>query len=37
MACIASIVAVFVGMDLDGKVKSYRKKHGHPSTYPKKG
>jgi 3-dehydrosphinganine reductase len=37
MACIASIVAVFVGIDLDGKVKSYRKKHGHPSTYPKKG
>jgi 3-dehydrosphinganine reductase len=37
MACIASIVAVFVGMDLNGKVKAYRKKHGHPSTYPKKG
>ncbi|TVY42704.1 3-ketodihydrosphingosine reductase [Lachnellula subtilissima] len=33
---LASIVALFVGMDMDGKVVSYRKKHGHPSTYIKK-
>ncbi|KAH8597044.1 3-ketodihydrosphingosine reductase-like protein tsc10 [Bisporella sp. PMI_857] len=25
-----------IGRDIDGKVKKYAKKHGHPSTYPKK-
>lgn len=33
---IASLAWFFVGMDLDGKVKSYGKKNGHPSTYGKK-
>ncbi|TVY85279.1 3-ketodihydrosphingosine reductase gsl-3 [Lachnellula suecica] len=33
---LASIVWMFVGRDMDGKVVAYRKKHGHPSTYPKK-
>jgi 3-dehydrosphinganine reductase len=36
MTWLASIVNIFVGMDLDSKVKAYGKKHGHPSTYPKK-
>lgn len=36
MTWIASIVWLFVGPDLDGKVKAYGKKHGHPSTYPRK-
>ena len=36
MTWITSIVWLFVGADLDGKVKAYRKKHGHPSTYVKK-
>ncbi|KAH8778329.1 3-ketodihydrosphingosine reductase-like protein tsc10 [Hyaloscypha sp. PMI_1271] len=35
MTWLASIVNIFVGMDLDSKVKAYGKKHGHPSTYPK--
>lgn len=26
----------FIGLDMDGKVKAYGKKHGHPSTYAKK-
>jgi len=33
---LASIVWMFVGRDMNGKVVSYRKKHGHPSTYAKK-
>lgn len=33
---VASIVWMFVGKDMDGKVLSYRKKHGHPRTYAKK-
>jgi 3-dehydrosphinganine reductase len=33
---VASLVWIFVGPDLDGKVKAYGKKHGHPSTYAKK-
>ncbi|TVY47431.1 3-ketodihydrosphingosine reductase [Lachnellula occidentalis] len=33
---LASIVMLFVGLDMDAKVVSYRKKHGHPSTYTKK-
>jgi 3-dehydrosphinganine reductase len=36
MTWITSIVWGFVGRDLDGKVRSYAKKHGHPSTYAKK-
>jgi 3-dehydrosphinganine reductase len=36
MTWLSSIVSIFVGMDLDSKVKAYGKKHGHPSTYPKK-
>lgn len=36
MTWITSLVWFFVGWDLDGKVKAYRKKHGHPSTYAKK-
>ncbi|KAL3427910.1 short-chain dehydrogenase [Phlyctema vagabunda] len=32
----ASIVVLFVGQDLDGKVRNHGKKHGHPTTYPKK-
>jgi 3-dehydrosphinganine reductase len=36
MTWITSIVWGFVGRDLDGKVRSYGKKHGHPSTYTKK-
>ena len=31
-----SIAWMFVGRDLDGKVRAYRKKNGHPSTYAKK-
>jgi 3-dehydrosphinganine reductase len=33
---LASIVWMFVGRDMNGKVVSYRKKHGQPSTYAKK-
>ncbi|TVY56868.1 3-ketodihydrosphingosine reductase gsl-3 [Lachnellula cervina] len=33
---LASIVWMFAARDTDGKVVSYRKKHGHPSTYAKK-
>jgi 3-dehydrosphinganine reductase len=33
---VASLVWIFVSPDLDGKVKAYGKKHGHPSTYAKK-
>ena len=36
MTWITSIVWGFVARDLDGKVRSYGKKHGHPSTYTKK-
>lgn len=35
MMWAASIVWFFVYPDLNGKVKAYGKKHGHPSTYPK--
>ncbi|RDL32055.1 Uncharacterized protein BP5553_09457 [Venustampulla echinocandica] len=35
LTCITSLVWLFVGPDLDGKVRSYAKKNGHPSTYPK--
>ena len=35
MTWLSSIVNLFVSMDLNGKVKAYGKKHGHPSTYPK--
>lgn len=34
-AWLASIVWIFVQMDLHGKIRSYGKKHGHPSTYKK--
>lgn len=30
-----SIIWGFIGSDLNGKVRSYGKKHGHPSTYAK--
>lgn len=33
---ITSIAWGFIARDLDGKVRSYGKKHGHPSTYEKK-
>lgn len=33
---ITSMIWGIIAWDLDGKVKSYGKKHGHPSTYPKK-
>jgi 3-dehydrosphinganine reductase len=36
MTWLASIVNIFVAMDLNSKVKAYGKKHGHPSTYSKK-
>ncbi|KAF4636351.1 hypothetical protein G7Y89_g1729 [Cudoniella acicularis] len=36
MTWITSLVWFFVGMDLDGKVRAYGKKNGHPSTYAKK-
>jgi 3-dehydrosphinganine reductase len=32
---ITSIAWMFVGRDLDGKVRAYGKKNGHPSTYAK--
>jgi len=32
---ITSIAWMFIGRDLDGKVKAYGKKHGHPATYAK--
>lgn len=32
---IVSAVMFFIRMDLDGKVRAYGKKHGHPSTYSK--
>lgn len=35
LSFITSLVWLFVGPDLDSKVKSYAKKHGHPSAYPK--
>ncbi|KJZ72904.1 3-ketodihydrosphingosine reductase tsc-10 [Hirsutella minnesotensis 3608] len=34
-AWLVSIVWIFVQMDLHGKIRSYGKKHGHPSTYKK--
>lgn len=36
LAWIVAIVWFFVPMDMDSKVRAYGKKHGHPSTYPKK-
>ena len=36
MTWITSIAWGFIGRDLDGKVRAYGKKHGHPSTYAKK-
>jgi len=33
---VASVVWMFAGREMDGKVVSYRKKYGHPSTYAKK-
>lgn len=33
---LVCIVWFFVRMDLNGKVVAYRKKHGHPSSYPKR-
>jgi 3-dehydrosphinganine reductase len=33
---VTSIAWPFIGRDMDGKVLSYRKKYGHPSTYEKK-
>lgn len=33
---VAALVWFFVGMDLDGKVRSYGRKHGHPSTFGRK-
>lgn len=35
MTWITSIAWGFIGRDLDGKVRSYRKKFGHPSSYEK--
>ncbi|RFU29433.1 hypothetical protein B7463_g6889, partial [Scytalidium lignicola] len=32
---VAAIIGVFIGMDLNGKVKAYGKKHGHPQFYDK--
>ncbi|PNY23643.1 3-ketodihydrosphingosine reductase gsl-3 [Tolypocladium capitatum] len=34
-AWLVSIVWIFVQMDLHGKIRSYGKKYGHPSTYKK--
>ncbi|KZZ95876.1 NAD(P)-binding domain protein [Moelleriella libera RCEF 2490] len=34
-AWLVAIVWFFVQMDLHGKIRSYGKKHGHPSTYSK--
>jgi len=31
----AALICLFVNMDLNGKVRAYGKKHGHPSTYKK--
>ncbi|POR35667.1 3-ketodihydrosphingosine reductase gsl-3 [Tolypocladium paradoxum] len=35
-AWLVSIVWIFVQMDMHGKIRSYGKKHGHPSTYKKR-
>ncbi|KAK0116524.1 3-dehydrosphinganine reductase [Cadophora gregata] len=35
LSWIIAIVWFFVPIDMDGKVRAYGKKHGHPSTYPK--
>jgi 3-dehydrosphinganine reductase len=35
MTWITSIAWTFIGGDLDGKVRAYGRKHGHPSTYAK--
>lgn len=35
-AWLVSLVWIFVQMDLHGKIRSYGKKHGHPSTAAKK-
>ncbi|KAI9049252.1 hypothetical protein LZ554_007099 [Drepanopeziza brunnea f. sp. 'monogermtubi'] len=32
---VVAPIMFFIKMDLDGKVRSYGKKHGHPSTYSK--
>ncbi|KAE8446956.1 hypothetical protein EG329_011438 [Mollisiaceae sp. DMI_Dod_QoI] len=36
MTWLASLVWFFVGKELDGKVRTYGRTHGHPSTYGKK-
>jgi 3-dehydrosphinganine reductase len=36
MTWITSLIWPIIYSDLNGKVSSYRKKHGHPSTYSKK-
>ena len=36
MTWITSIAWGFIGRDLDGKVRGYAKKHGHPSTYERR-
>lgn len=33
---VVTLVWPFIAWDLDGKVRNYRKKHGHPSGYVKK-
>lgn len=34
---LVSVISIFISIDLNGKVRTYGKKHGHPITYPKKG
>jgi 3-dehydrosphinganine reductase len=36
MTWVTSIAWGFIGRDLDNQVRAYRKKHGDPSTYPRK-
>ena len=33
---VAGIVIFFANMDMDSKIRGYRKKHGHPRTYTRK-
>lgn len=35
-ACLCQFIWIFVQADLHGKIRSYLKKNGHPSTYKKK-
>ena len=37
MSCIVSFAWFFILIWFNGEIRGFAKKHGHPSTYPKKG